>query len=70
MSAIKSVEIYQPVALKNLPEGEYKGRWSGYEATAIINGTQYRFATVDGIRTMNAKCIIKIGGGSVTVEAA
>ena len=70
MSAVKSVEIYQPVALENLPDGEYKGRWGGYEATTIINGTQYRFRTVDGIRTMNAKCIIKIEGGSVTVEAA
>jgi len=70
MSTVKSVEIYQPVALKNVPEGEYNGRWGGYVATAIINGTQYRFYTVDGIKTINAKCVVKVSNGSVTVEAA
>lgn len=70
VTTVKSAEIYQPIGLQNLPDGEYIGRWGGYQVTVIFSGIQYRLETTDGIRTMNTKCIVKIDGGSITVEAA
>lgn len=52
-----------------IPAGIYNGTWSGYEAYTTINGEDYRFKTEDGIRAINAPCIITVTDGKVTVEA-
>lgn len=64
----KSAEIFQPVALENLPDGLYFGRWSEYQVIVIINGTQYRLkTTTEGILSLSARCIVEINNGSVTI---
>jgi len=67
-TAIKSARIIQPIALSNVPKGEYKGVWDGYVVTAILHGETFQFQTIDGIRGINVKCLVKVTEDSVAVE--
>ena len=58
------------VEVSALPLGEYRGVWGGYEVKVEIEGVQYHLKTEMGIRTPAAPCVIRIQGGSVTVETA
>ena len=68
-SEIESAERFQPVRLVYMPDGKYQGTWGGYEVEVTIDGWQYRLKTVNGIRSMGAKCVVTVADGSVTVEA-
>lgn len=67
-SAVVSAEKFAPVPLQELSEGEYRGTWGGYEATAVIGSQQHRFRTASGIRAMNVPCVIRVKSGTVTVK--
>lgn len=55
--------------VKDLSDGEYAGTWSGYEASAVVDGMLCVFMTVDGIRGIGEGCVIKIRNGIATVRA-
>ena len=65
---VTSAELYAAVELRNLPTGDYRGVGGGYEVNVVINGSQYRMQTSDGIRTMRADCTVKVRQDGVTVE--
>jgi hypothetical protein len=48
------------------PNGEYKGKWSGYVVEFSVNGGKWRAKTDSGIRGV-ADCSVKVDGWSVTV---
>ena len=51
-----------------LPDGEYKGSWGGYTVSFTYNGHAHEASTERGIRTTNAKCIITVKDGEMTVR--
>lgn len=66
-SSVKSVEMFTPVALMNIPKGKYKGVWGGYQVSVIINGTQYRLEVENSIRGINVPCTVLVREDSVEV---
>lgn len=66
---VLEVETFQPVPLAEVPDGEYYGTWGAYYAEVTIDGKRHRFRTENGIRTMNAPCVITVRDGQATVRA-
>lgn len=64
----KSAELFSPIAMSMIQDGDYPGVWGGYVVEAVINGSQYRFQSDTGIRTINAACIVRVRGSVVTFE--
>lgn len=64
-----TAEKYIKVDFLSIPNGRYSGYWGGSEATALIDGEQYRFIVSNGIRTMKAECTIIVNDGNIRVEA-
>jgi len=67
---VVSAEERRSIELRDLPIGEHAGIWGGYEVTFSFDGKQYLLKTKSGIRTMGAKCVVKVTSDSVVVEAA
>lgn len=74
-SSVKSAEIFSrivikktPVAINQLPNGDFPGVWGGYEVNLVIGEIAYRMGTSEGIRTPHADCIVHIHDGEITVE--
>lgn len=65
---VTSAEIFSAVELTTLPTGDYRGVGGGYVVNVVINGTQYRMQTDNGIRTPRADCTVKVRPDGVTVE--
>ena len=55
--------------VKDLPDGEYAGTWSGYEALAVVAEMLCTFMTVEGVRGIVQGCVVTIKDGSATVRA-
>jgi len=55
--------------VKDLSDGEYAGTWSGYEASAVVDGMLCAFMTVEGVRGIGEGCVVTIKDGRATVRA-
>ena len=55
--------------VKDLLDGEYAGTWSGYEASAVVDGMFCTFMTVEGVRGIGEGCVVTIKDGRATVRA-
>jgi hypothetical protein len=69
MTDVLSIEEYRPVVPGQLTaDGEFDGKWSGYEATFTIEGHKLRVRTKDGIRGIDVPCKLIIKDGVAKVE--
>lgn len=64
----KAIFASVEVDMTNLPNGEYKGVWGGYNVSVVIAGSKYFLKTDNGIRTPSADCLVHVCDGKVTVE--
>lgn len=64
------VKVTRPLCLSEVPNGVYHGNWGGYVVDVMIHGVWYQMHTTDGVRTINAKCMVTVQDGAITVEAA
>lgn len=55
--------------LSDLPDGEYRGTWGGYEVTINMDTFQLELRTEEGIRTPAAPCVVYVENGIARVEA-
>lgn len=70
MSNVMKVERYESVSSEDVPNGTYKGAWSGYVVSVTIKGKDYRLTTTEGARGLNVPCKVKVKNGGISVEAA
>lgn len=52
-----------------LPDGDYDGEWSGFNAIVTIGEDRYQMATNLGIKGEGIACVVKVENGRVTVSA-
>lgn len=52
-----------------LPDGNYKGLWSGYVVTVMHNGEVHKFKTKLGVRGFNIPRIVEVKDGIPTISA-
>lgn len=52
-----------------MPDGEYPGKWGGYQVVMEFDGKTFRLTTADGVRGFDIPCVVKVNRGMVTVEA-
>ena len=66
---IIEAKIIQTINKENIPDGTYDALWSGYLIEIFLSDESYLELKVDnGIRTINAPCIVKINNGEIEVE--
>ena len=56
------------VSTPNLPQGEYKGTWGGYNVRFEHEGRKFEAKTSVGIRTPNTSCIVMINDRGLFVR--
>ena len=67
-SKVVSGKSVSMISLSDIPDGEYQGVWGGYEVRVMIQDKTYQFTTNDGIRTMDAPCIVTAKDGKIIVK--
>lgn len=63
-SNIESIKLMSDVIL---PDGKYKGIWSGYQVDLVIDDNTFQIRTKNGIRGINIPCIINVVDGKIEV---
>ena len=58
----------EEITLTNLPDGEFAGIWTGYEASAVVDEAICNFTTEDGVRGVAEGCVVTINSGIATVR--
>jgi hypothetical protein len=51
-----------------LPDGEYPATWGGYVISFAHDGKTYEASATEGVRTPNAKCVLTIRNGEMSVR--
>lgn len=51
-----------------LPDGNYKGLWSGYVVTVTYNGEVHQLKTQIGVRGINCPCVVDVKDGVYKVK--
>lgn len=77
---IGEVRRFKPVALSDVPDGEYEGLWTGYAVQVEINGENYEFITEKAcyefvapgviIQGLNTACRVIVAGAVATAEVS
>lgn len=67
---INEVQNIRPVDnTRNIPDGRYEGRWSGYYVRFTVHDREYEGESEVGIRGMNETCIVTKKGKTFGVQA-
>lgn len=56
------------LALRELPQGVFKGFWSGYVVRFETEGEVYNCDTEHGVRGINVPCTVTIEGEEVYID--
>lgn len=68
MIAARVIDVVQLASPWEIPNGKYKGKWTGHHVLVTIYATTYELQTDIGTRGRNQPCVVTVSSGTITVS--